>query len=128
MTKVVEFPKSKIVRELPPNLPEIEKAKEKSLLNFADSIVDDITTSIFEEFENYGLNTDTDKFAKDFSFSTDALRATVYRLLDIKHHLHEFIDTNIEVKKMSEIRKTLEEDDDMEIELYLEDDEPLDKE
>jgi hypothetical protein len=118
MTKVVEFPKDKIVREVPQHLPEIEKAKEKSRLNFADSIVDDITANIFSEFENYGLETDGKEFAKDFTFSADALRACVYRIIGIKHHLHDFIDTNVMVESLSDIRMKMEKY----VELELEDD------
>lgn len=106
--KVVEFPKSKIVREAPLNIEQVEKAKEKGLLNFADSIVDDMIGNIYAELDNCGLDTNGDAFDKDFSFAMDGLRACVFRSLGLKHHLHEFLDTNVTMKKLKDIRMELE--------------------
>ncbi len=108
MSKVVEFPKNKIVREAPINVEQIEKAKEKGLINFADSIVDDMIGNIYSELDNYGLDTEGENFDKDFSFAMDGLRACVFRALGIKHHLHEFLDANVTMKKLSDIRMELE--------------------
>lgn len=100
MTNVYEFPKHKIVREVLPNIDEIEKAKEKSLVNFADSVVDDLITTIYAEFENYGLDIESEFFEKDFYFAMDSVKASVYRILGIKHNLHEFIDNSVSIKKV----------------------------
>jgi len=108
MSKVVEFPKNKIVREAPVNVEQIEKAKEKGLINFADGIVDDMIGNIYSELDNYGLDTEGENFDKDFSFAMDALRACVFRALGMKHHLHEFLDTNVTMKKLSDIRMEIE--------------------
>jgi len=121
MSKVVEFPKSKIVREAPVNVEQIEKAKEKGLLNFADGIVDDLIGNLYSELENYGLDTSGDHFDKDFSFAVDGLRACIFRSLDLKHHLHEFLDTNVTMKNIQDIRMELEnEAAKMDIEIELE--------
>ena len=121
MSKVVEFPKSKIVREAPVNVEQIEKAKEKGLLNFADGIVDDLIGNLYAELENYGLDTSGDHFDKDFSFAVDGLRACIFRSLGLKHHLHEFLDTNVTMKNIQDIRMELEnEAAKMDIEIELE--------
>lgn len=121
MSKVVEFPKNKIVREAPVNVEQIEKVKEKGLLNFADGMVDDLIGNLYAELENYGLDTSGDHFDKDFSFAVDGLRACIFRSLGLKHHLHEFLDTNVTMKNIQDIRMELEnEAAKMDIEIELE--------
>ena len=38
MTNIFKFPENKIVREIPPQIEEIEKAKEKGKQNYAEEI------------------------------------------------------------------------------------------
>lgn len=122
MNKVVDFPKHKIVREVPVDIEEVTKAKEKGLLNFADGIVDDLIANIYAEFENFGLDMSGETFDKDFSFAMDGIRASVFRVLGIKHHLHDFLDTNVVMKKMSDIRMEIEDSvPELEIEIELDD-------
>lgn len=97
MTNVYEFPKHKIVREVQPNIDEIERAKHKSLLNYADMIVDDMLGNMLDAFDNYGIEVEKDDFQKDFAFTVDALKATVYRYFGIEHTLHGFIDENVKI-------------------------------
>lgn len=99
MTNVFKFPEHKIVREIPPQIEELEKAKEKGLQNYADDIIGDLIEGVMNTLDNYGIDNDGDKFDKDFSFSVENLRATIYRSLSIKHHLHDFIDSNITIIK-----------------------------
>lgn len=128
MTNVFEFPKNKIVREVQPNIDEIERAKHKSLLNYADMIVDDMIGNMLDAFDNYGIEVEKEDFQKDFAFSVDALKATVYRYFGIEHSLHSFIDENVKIvpKELADVmngedvsEKTLEE-------LELENEEELD--
>lgn len=95
--KVVQFPKNKIVREAPVDIEVLEKAKEKGIQNFADSVVEDIIGFVVGDLENYGVDIEEEQFIKDFSLTADALRATVYRSFQLHHGLHEFIDNNVTV-------------------------------
>jgi hypothetical protein len=112
MTKVVEFPKSKIVREVPVSNEVIEKAKEKGLQNYADSIIDELIENLASDIENSGIDVDSKQFMKDFSFTVDGMRATIYRHFGITHGLHNFIDENVKIVN----RKTGEMVDDLDIE------------
>lgn len=94
MTKVVEFPRSKIVREIN-NEESILKAKEKGKIKYADDIVEGLIEIVVDDLEQQGIDIDDEYFLKDFSMSVDALRATVYRQFDIDHPLHKFIDDNV---------------------------------
>jgi hypothetical protein len=96
MTKVVEFPKNKIVREAN-NEEVIIKAKQKSKIRYADDIIDGLVDIMIEDLEQQGVDTDDEFFLKDFSMTVDALRATIYRQFDIEHPLQKFIDENVTV-------------------------------
>jgi hypothetical protein len=96
------FMKSEIPTE------ELEKVKEKGRMNYADTIIDDLIGNIYSELENYGLELDGEGFDKDFSFAMDGLRACVYRVLGVKHHLHNFLDENVTMKQLKDIRMELE--------------------
>lgn len=113
MTKVVEFPKHKIVREAPVNSELLEKAQLRSLQNHADTIVEDLISNIAEELENEGIDIDNNQFLKDFSLTVDALRATVYRNFGLEHPLHSFIDENIRMidRKTGELLEVPEEEE-----------------
>lgn len=97
MTNVYQFPKDKIVREVQPNIDEIERAKHKSLLNYADMIVDDLIGSILDSLDNQGIEVEKEEFQKDLSFTIDAMRASVYRYFGLEHTLHKFIDENVQI-------------------------------
>jgi hypothetical protein len=94
---VVQFPKSKIVRETPSNDDVVKQYKLKGLCKYADGIVDDIVELMVTEIENHGVDTDSKVFLKDFSMAADALRATIYRQFELEHGLHNFIDENVKV-------------------------------
>jgi len=97
MHEIISFPTSKIVRENPQNIEILEKAKEKSVKKFADDVIDVLAETCYDQIESMGLNTDKEDFDRDFSFVVETIRATVYRNLELPHHLHDFIDTNLEV-------------------------------
>jgi len=93
--KVIEFPKSKVVRELPE---EIHKARQqKADQKFADSVVDELAGFLLTELDNYNIPVENKQFAKDMVLVVDSLRAAVYRSLDLEHHLHIFIDDNVKI-------------------------------
>jgi hypothetical protein len=99
MTTIVKFPESRIVREVQPNLEEIEKAKEKGKQNYADGIVSEVAAGLYAELENYGIDVDDEKQAlsKDFIFLTDVLKAVVYRNMGLEHPLHSFVEDNVAI-------------------------------
>ena len=112
---VFKFPEHKIVREIPPQIEEIEKAKEKGKQNYAEDIAVDFAESMIAVLDSYGIDQDNENFDKDLSFAVEAIRAMIYRSLGIKHHLHEFIDTHVSVlKKDKDGNLVLESPSDME--------------
>lgn len=93
--KVIEFPKSKVVREVPE---EIHKERQaKADMKQADAIVDEIAGIMLTELDNYYVDINQKQFAKDIILVVDALKAAVYRSYGIDHHLHAFIDDNVKL-------------------------------
>jgi trimethylamine:corrinoid methyltransferase-like protein len=95
-SNIVKFPANKIVREILPNHEEIERNKAKSKQKWAEEVVEDFVANMMDALDNYGITVDGPEFNKDFSTAIDMLRATIYRTMDLPHHLHHFIDNNVE--------------------------------
>jgi hypothetical protein len=115
MSNVFKFPENKIVREISPQIEEIEKAKEKGKQNYAEDIAVDFAESMIAVLDSYGIDQDNENFDKDLAFTVETIRAMIYRSLDLKHHLHEFIDNNVSVlKKDKDGNMILESPSDME--------------
>lgn len=93
--KVIEFPKSKVVREVPAEVH--EERNKRADQKMADSIVDEVSGLIITELDNYYIEVENKQFAKDMILVVDALKACVYRSFGIDHHLHDFIDNNVKI-------------------------------
>lgn len=94
--KVIEFPKSKVVREVPQEV--IEQRNRRADQKMADSLVDELTGLVITELDNYDVLDVTDKeFAKDYILVIDSLKATIYRQFGLDHPLHAFIDKNVSI-------------------------------
>jgi hypothetical protein len=95
-SNIVKFPANKIVREILPNHEEIERNKAKSKQKWSEEVVEDFVANMIDALDNYGISTEGATFNKDFSTTIDMLRATIYRSMGLPHHLHHFIDNNVE--------------------------------
>lgn len=115
-TNIVAFPRNKIVRDTSLDIEAVNKMKEKSIQNFADTITAEMSDIILFELENFGVDTESDEFTKDFYFMCAILSALIYRSVGVEHHFHSFIDKNVSLAEVKEITdkvkaETLEEDD-----------------
>jgi hypothetical protein len=92
-SKLIEFPKSKVVREVPEEQQKVRQARAEQKM--ADAIVDDVADMCITELDNCTIDVQQEQFAKDFIMVIDSLRACVYRQFGIDHHLHDFVDRNV---------------------------------
>lgn len=100
-SNVLEFPKSKIVRDVTPELDEqIAKKKEKSRLNYAEAMTEDMTAGLYAELENCGIDTTEPAFMKDFAFLAGVMKATVYRNMGLEHPFHSMIDKSVHIRTL----------------------------
>ena len=108
--KVIEFPKHKVVRDLPGEV--IEERNRRADQKTADIIVEELTAIMITELDNYDAIVDEDSFTKDLVLVVDALRASVYRQFGFEHHLHPFIEKNIKIisKKDAKAMEDMNED------------------
>lgn len=96
---VFKFPEHKIVREIPPQIEEVERAKEKGKQNYAEDIITDFAESMLGALDSYGIDQDGKNFDKDLSFAVEAIRAMIYRSLSLEHHIHNFVDSHVSILK-----------------------------
>jgi hypothetical protein len=100
---IVQFPKDKIVRETVPDIEELNKVKEKSIMNFADGVVEDMSSNILFELGNYGIDIESEEFLKDFYFLVAIMSATIYRTLSVDHPLQSFMDEKVRITKVESV-------------------------
>lgn len=100
--KVIEFPKHKVVRDVPGQV--LEERQKRADQKMADAMVEEITAMIITELDNYYVNIEDESFTKDLVLLVDALRATIYRQFGFEHHLHPYIEKNVKLisKKQAE--------------------------
>jgi hypothetical protein len=108
--KVIEFPKHKVVRDIPGEV--LEERARRADQKMADAIVSDLTAIVLTELDNYDVNIEDESFTKDLVLMVDALRATVYRQFGFEHHLHPYIEKNIKIisKKDAEAMEDMTEE------------------
>jgi len=93
--KVIEFPKHKVVREVPED--HIIERNRKAELKIADQIIDDMTGFLVTELDNYDMNVQDKDFAKDLVLVADAIKSAVYRQYGFDHYLQTFVDKNVRI-------------------------------
>ena len=107
-SNVIQFPKSKIVRD-GVNVEQLRELREKGLQNFAEELTNEIASNIVADLSAAGLNLDKENIVDDLSFVFFGLRAAVYRTLDLEHPLQTFVDEHI--KEIEEISKNFAENE-----------------
>ena len=93
--KVIEFPKHKVVRDVPVNV--IEERNRKADQKMADALVDDMAGILVTELDNFDVDVQSKTFAKDFIVVVDALKSAIFRQFGLDHPFHKFTDKNISI-------------------------------
>lgn len=93
--KVIEFPKHKVVRDVPGEV--LEERNRKADQKMADALVDDMAGLVATELDNFDLDVQSKDFAKDFIVVVDALKSAIYRQFGLEHPFHKFTDKNISI-------------------------------
>lgn len=105
-SNVIQFPKSKIVRD-GVNVEQLRDLREKSIQNFAEELTNEIATNIVADLSAAGLDLDKKDLVDDLSFVFFGLRSAIYRTMDLEHPLQTFVDEHI--KEIEEISKNFAE-------------------
>ena len=93
--KVIEFPKHKVVRDVPVDV--IEERNRKADQKMADALVEDMAGILVTELDNFDIDVQSKTFAKDFIVVVDAIKAAIFRQFGLDHPFHAFTDKNISI-------------------------------
>jgi hypothetical protein len=94
-TNVLKFPVSRIINPHNINSEQLDAAKERSVRNFADQVLQEMTHNMMMDFNEVGLDTSRPEFNKDFHYLVVVLEALIARTLDIEHPMHQMIDEEV---------------------------------
>lgn len=101
---ILPFPKSKIVRETPPEQTNesLEKLKKQGIINYADAIATDLSGLVYLELSQFGIDTSSQIFEKDFVLLSAILKATIYRAMTLEHPLHQSMSDSVTLIKLED--------------------------
>ena len=91
--KVIEFPKHKVVRDVPDEV--FEERNRKADQKVADAMVEEISGFILTELDNYDIEVENKTFIKDYIVVVDSLKSAIYRAFGLEHPFQEFVDKNV---------------------------------
>jgi len=108
---VLEFPKSRIVRDNPDLLAGNKKSLDESRRGVLSQLVDWQANKIVVDLSLEGIDIDKEGFDKYFALSMECLRASVFRSYDIDHPLHPAMDDMIRaIEEFAKHKEEKEED------------------
>ena len=93
--KVIEFPKHKVVRDVPDEV--FEERNRKADQKVADAMVEEMSGFLLTELDNYDVAVENSIFVKDFIVVVDALKGAIYRSFGLDHPFHTFVDKNVSI-------------------------------
>lgn len=96
---IVQFPKSKIVRQ---NHEQTKAAKEKSKKKFANELLQELIDNVLMDLDNYGVDIQNEEFTRDFVFFSAALTSMIYRSQDLNHPFQKFMEDNVVLEDIDE--------------------------
>lgn len=96
---IISFPTEKIVNEMAArNSAFVFEMQDKAKNNFIDNLANGIATEILRDLESNGLELKKEVLEKDFVFLVTVLRSLIFRLMEMEHPMHQFIDVEVNTK------------------------------
>jgi hypothetical protein len=101
-TKILRFPENRIVRGRPINTEQFNEDMAEHKIKYIDYILSRNMSMLYTKLGLEGINTETEVFYKDFSFTVETLRSALYRTVELPHPIQEIVDENFECDMESE--------------------------
>ena len=79
----------------------IHQVKNKEI--YINNVVDQHSSNLLANISLSGFDIDRDEFMKDFAFTVETIRSSLYRNMGLHHHFQEHIDTNVEITGVEEL-------------------------
>lgn len=118
MNNIIKFPNDYVPPEQE-SLSHLKKTIVKNKEIYINNVVDQHSSSLLANLSLSGFDIDKEEFMKDFAFTVETIRSSLYRNMGLWHHFQEHIDANVEVTGMEE----LGEDEQMSLDFGKEKDE-----
>lgn len=99
---VIKFPKENPRINAQETLSDVQKKIDKAKEKYVNSLVDHHCSQLLAGISLSGIEIETDEFMKDFAFTVETVRSSMYRSMGIEHPLHEQIDEAIDVVEAEE--------------------------
>lgn len=104
MSTIIEFPKVNI-RSLGPEEKSLDEVQEKishAKEEYVNALVDHHCSTLLANISLSGIEIEKDEFMKDFAFTVETVRSSMYRSVGLPHPLHEQIDEVMEIDDKDE--------------------------
>lgn len=100
---VIKFPKENLrVTATENSLSEVQDKIEDAKIKYINNLVDQHCSALLSHISLSGFDIERDDFMKDFAFTVETVRSSMYRNMGITHPLHEQIDEAMEVVETEE--------------------------
>ncbi len=97
MSTVIKFPKHNPRITPDQSLEQVQEKIAQAKEKYINALVDHHSSQLLAGISLSGLDIDTDEFMKDFAFTVETIRSTMYRSMGMDHPLQESIDEVISV-------------------------------
>lgn len=97
MDNVIPFPKTKRVNTPPQSDEEMRAQVLRNKKKYVNNLVEHYTNQLAMKFVQHGFSVDDEEFLRDFSFSVESIRSSLYRSLGIGHPFQDIMDDTIEM-------------------------------
>lgn len=95
---ILKFPENRIVRGRPINKEQFNENIAEHKIKYVDYIISKNMSKLYAKLGLEGINTETEQFYKDYSFTVESLRSALYRAMEIEHPIQDFVDTHFQIK------------------------------
>lgn len=102
MSTVIKFPKHNPRITPDQSLEQVQEKIVQAKEKYINALVDHHSSQLLAGISLSGLDIDTDEFMKDFAFTVETIRSTMYRSMGMDHPLQESIDEVINVVEKEE--------------------------
>ena len=97
MSTVIKFPKHNPRITPDQSLEQVQEKIAQAKEKYINALVDHHSSNLLAGIALSGLEIDTDEFMKDFAFTVETIRSTMYRSMGMVHPLQESIDEVVDV-------------------------------
>lgn len=101
-TNILAFPENRIVRGKILSKADFNDDIAEHKIKFIDFLLAKNMSMLYTKLGLEGLDTETEQFYKDYSFTVETLRSAIYRSLNLGHPIQDFVDEHFKIDESAE--------------------------